>query len=82
MRLKSMQIINWSVLLSTIILCAGCSAGDGSMPATATSPLSSSGIQAFGFSSILRIPIVNSTNSSSSYDLDAGQPHIKLRLTY
>ncbi len=65
-----MQIINWSVLLSTIILCAGCSAGDGSMPATATSPLSSSGIQAFGFSSILRIPIVNSTNSSSSYDLD------------
>ncbi|MBX9598723.1 MAG: hypothetical protein K2X04_09125 [Burkholderiales bacterium] len=65
-----MQKINYSVLLSTIVLCVSCSAGDGSMPATTTSPPDSSGIQTFGFSSILQIPIVNSIASSASYDLD------------
>lgn len=60
-----MQKRNWSALLSLIVLCASCGSG-GSLP------VKNNGIneQAFGYSSILRIPAIGPTTSHSVYELD------------
>lgn len=66
-----MQKINYSVLLSMIVLCVSCSAGDGSIPTATTLPPNNFDKQVFGFSKTLQIPIVDSINTPPAiYDLD------------